>query len=129
MKDKWYYVVGEAKTGKILGFNLTEEEKDELFYNVEKSNGHRGSENRFYSAFEFKVKDLEEVELLFKIRNQFKNINEYSYVILSDDNEWLITGKNEDEKTLLNTIIDVKADNPDVNEFILIETIGDAITV
>ena len=74
--SKSYYVVGESKTNKILGFNLTEAEKNELFYHIDKGDGYKSSEGRFYTATDFKVKDLDELELILGLRKRFNNCNE-----------------------------------------------------
>ena len=127
--SKSYYVVGESKTNKILGFNLTEAEKNELFYHIDKGDGHKGSEGRFYTATEFEVKDLDELELILGIRKRFKDSNNYSYVILTDTDKWVATGSNESEKLMLETIEDAKKSFPDEDKFIIFEVVGKGVSV
>ena len=126
---KNYYFVGELETDKILGFNLTEEVKDKLFYHKETGGGHRSSEGRFYSATTFKVVNLEELHLLRSIRNHFKNTGDYSYIILTDTNEWVGGGFEETEYDLLKTIERAKSNFPNVDNFLIFETIGESLSV
>jgi len=126
---KNYYFVGELKTDKILGFNLTEKEKDKLFYHKETGGGHRSSESRFYSATKFKINNLQELHLLRSIRNHFKNTGDYSYVILTDTIELVGTGFEETEYDLLKTIERAKSNFPNVDNFLIFETIGKSLSV
>ena len=114
---KNYYFVGETKTQKILGFNLTEIEKDKLFYNKLTPSGGKTSTGNFYGATEFKVVDADELKRVFELR-KFKNNNEYSYVIVSTENEWLANGFNETEEQVIETIKEVEEINKDVSFYI-----------
>lgn len=126
--QKKYYFVGESKTNKILGFNLTEEEKDKLFYYKPIPSGGMSSEGRFYGATEFRIKNKEEFDLIMNIRSKFKNNVRYSYLILDKDNNWLATGQNESEKMLIETIHEVRDRNNNA-EIIIFEVLNNGIII
>ena len=119
METKYYYFVGVSKTKKILGFNLTEKEKNKIFYHKDTGGGHRSGENRFYGATTFKTANLKDLETVLNLREQFKNCNEYSYIILNSQNKWLATGYKETEKTVFDTIKKLNTD-----DIIIFETRG-----
>ena len=107
------FIVGIYKTGKILGYNLSEEEKDNLFYNIQLGNARSIDGERFYTTSPRKMKDKKEVNLLLSLRKSFKNNRSYSYIILDEDNNWLTTGYGEDEEEILDTIQEIKEEHPD----------------
>jgi len=118
---KWHYFVLEKETRKVLGFNLTEAEKDKLFYHIDTPSGHKKSDGRSYGALEFKVNGLAELEKVLALRKHFKNCNQYSYVIVTDDNKWVATGYEETEKQVLNSIEEAKENNLDSEVFFIYE--------
>ena len=118
METNWNYFVLESKTKKVLGFNLTEAEKDELFYHIDKGDGHKSSDGRTYGALEFRVNTQAELEKVLTLREIFKNCTEYSYVIVTDTNEWVATGHDETEQQVLQTIEDAKENSPENDSII-----------
>ena len=102
-----FYFVGITETKEILGFNLTNEEKDKLFYHKPTKSGALSSDGRFYGMTYFRVKNQEELDLILKLRKSFKNVR-YSYVMLNDNNEWVASGQKETEKQLIDTIHEVR---------------------
>jgi len=129
METKWFYFVLERQTQKVLGFNLTEAEKDELFYHLDTPSGHKKSDGRSYGALLFKVNTQAELEKVLALRQFFKNCNEYSYVIVTDTNKWVATGYKETEKQLLNSIEDAKENCLDAEVFFIYETTSKSMIV
>lgn len=101
---KQYYFVGINETKEILGFNLTEEQKNKLFYHKQMPSGGMSSNGRFYGMTTFRIKNKDELDLILKLRKSFKNNYRYSYIILFDNDECIASGQNETEEILLNTI-------------------------
>ena len=126
-----FYFVKNTKTNEVLGFNLTEGKKNKLFYNVDIGVGSKfkSSRDRAYGSTDYKAKSIEDFENLMKIRNHFKNCTKYSYVVLSENGQWLRIRKNNTEAQLMITIKDVKINYPDAGELYIFETIGNSITV
>lgn len=127
MKKEFYYV-GDSETNEILGFNLTEKEKDDLFYDKDTKDGHKSATNRFYGAIAFEVEDDKEMELILRMRKYFKNNVEYSYVILNEKNEWLSSGSKESEQMFISTISHVKEETND-SPMIIYEVLNNGITI
>ena len=125
MENK-YYFVGEATDGeyKILGFNLTEEEKNKLYYSKRTPSGGMTGEGNYYGALPFKVENVDELIIVLNIQKEFTNKNDsYSYVILSENNKWLASGFNESLEGIYSTIKDMDAIYPDT-KFYVFETTG-----
>jgi len=100
-----YYFVTERKTNKILGFNLTEEQKNELFYpNTDKSGRYKIGVGRSYGATNFKITDENELKLLESLRGHFTTHPPYSFIIITNTNKIIARGLNYCEQTLLNVI-------------------------
>lgn len=66
---KEYYFVLEGD--KVIGFNLTEKEKDKLFYHIDNGDGHRSSTGRSYGMFTYKCENEQEFKNHLTARDSF----------------------------------------------------------
>jgi hypothetical protein len=112
-----YYFVLEGD--KVIGFNLTEKEKNELFYHIDKGDGHRSSDGRAYGAIKKECEDEEDFTHYLDNRNKFlttKNkdwidvaVKEYKFLVKVYNQ--MKRDKNPMEQETRNLIMELENEN------------------
>jgi len=118
MKLQYYYFVHDTEKNECLGMNLTEDEMKKIFYREFSDGMYRNSQGHSYGCTDFKIQSHSDYQLLHKLREHFKcDSDNYSYVVMTSNNEWVSTGVNEAEEEMLETVKSCMRHDVGINVF------------